>query len=97
VCSSDLTNFKGKIIYSEKVSDTEQKVTVDGTINIHGKTKPMKINGNLFKTANGYRVKAYFEVKLTDYNIEVPKLMFVKISETMKLVLDFYITEIKNN
>jgi len=89
------TNFKGNIIYSEKVSDTEQKVTVDGTMYIHGKTKPMKINGNLFKTESGYRVKAYFEVKLTDYNIEVPKLMFMKISENMKLALDFYITKVQ--
>lgn len=89
------TNYKGKIIYTEKVSDTEQKVTVDGTMSIHGKTKPLKINGNLFKTENGYKIKAYFEVKLTDYNIEVPKLMFMKISETMKLVLDFNITKIK--
>ncbi len=87
------TELKG--IITRKTSDIEQKVTVDGTMFIHGKTKPMKINGNIFKTDTGYRVKAYFEVNLIDYDIEVPKLMFMKISDTMKLVLDFNITEVK--
>ena len=88
-----MTNFKGKIVYVQKVSDTESKVTLDGNLFIHGVTKPMKINGNLFQVEGGYRVKAYFEILLTDYNIEIPKLMFMKISNTIKLALDFYVKE----
>jgi polyisoprenoid-binding protein YceI len=91
-----ITHYKGKIIYMDKVSDGEYKVTVDGNMFIHGVTRPLKINGNLFPVEGGYRVKAYFDVLLTDYNIEIPKLMFMKISNTIKLVLDFYLKEIKN-
>ena len=91
-----MTNYKGKLVYVDKVSDAEYKVTIDGNMFIHGVTKPLKINGNLFPVENGYRVKAYFEILLTDYNVEIPKLMFMKISNTIKLVLDFYIKENKN-
>ena len=42
----------------------------------------------------GYRVKTNFEVKLTDFDIEVPKLMFVKIDETMQLELDFHLKKV---
>ena len=34
---------------------------------------------------------------LTDYKIKVPKLMFMKIDETMELKLDFYLKEVKDN
>ena len=88
-----MTNFKGKIVYLQKVSDSEYKVTLDGNLFIHGVTKPVKINGNLYPVDGGYRVKAYFEILLTDYNIEIPKLMFMKISNTIKLALDFYVKE----
>jgi polyisoprenoid-binding protein YceI len=90
-----MTSYKGKIIYVEKVSDNESKVTLDGSMFIHGVTKPLKVNGNIFPVDGGYRIKAFFEVLLTDYNIEIPKLMFMKISNTMRLVLDFYVKEIK--
>ena len=90
-----MTNYKGKIIYVEKVSDAEYKVVIDGNISIHGVTKPLKINGNLYKADDDYRVKAYFEILLTDYNIEIPKLMFMKISNSIKLALDFCIKENK--
>lgn len=91
-----MTHYKGKIIYADKVSDAEYKVTIDGNLFIHGVTRPLKINGNLFPVEGGYRVKAYFEILLTDYNITIPKLMFMKISNTIKLVLDFYIKEVNN-
>lgn len=90
-----MTNYNGKIVYAEKVSDKEFKVTLDGTIFIHGISKPLKINGNLFPSDGGYRIKAYFQVLLSDYNIEIPKLMFMKLSNTIKLVLDFYLKEVK--
>jgi polyisoprenoid-binding protein YceI len=90
------TQYKGKIIYVDKVSDAEYKVTTDGNLSIHGVTKPLKINGNLYPVEGGYRVKAYFEILLSDYNIEIPKLMFMKVSNSIKLVLDFYVKELDN-
>lgn len=89
-----MTNYKGKIIYADKVSDAEYKVTVDGKMFIHGVTRDLKVNGNLFPVEDGYRVKAYFEILLSDYDVKIPKLMFMKISNTIKLVLDFYLKEI---
>jgi len=83
------TSFKGKISEVKKVSDSEYDVKVNGDMSIHGVTKNKLISGKInFKSA-GMSVNSKFTVKLTDYKIEVPQLMFVKISEEIKLELYF--------
>lgn len=89
------TNYKGRIVKAEKISDNNYKVTVEGNMFIHGVTKPLKLTGTLKSTGNGYQINTNFEVKLPDYKIEVPKLMFMRINEVIKLVLNFYVKENK--
>ena len=37
------------------------------------------------------RVRCAFSVLLTDHGIKIPKLMFMKIDEEIRLELDFYL------
>lgn len=90
-----MTTFKGKMVKAERASSGDYNVTVEGTIFIHGVNRTLKTTGTLTPNENGYRIKSSFEVRLTDHNIEVPKLMFMKISNTMRLQLDFYLKEVK--
>lgn len=90
-----MTTFKGKMVKADRASSGDYNVTVEGTIFIHGVSRTLKTTGTLTPNENGYRIKSSFEVRLTDHNIEVPKLMFMKISNTMKLQLDFYLKEVK--
>jgi len=71
------------------------EVMVSGSMDIHGKKKRLDVRGILTPTSGGLRIQTRFEVKLTDHDIEVPKLMFVKISEVMKLELDFRLKRVK--
>jgi polyisoprenoid-binding protein YceI len=71
------------------------EVMVSGNMDIHGKKKALDVRGVITPVSNGIRIKTSFEVKLTDHNIEVPQLMFVKISEVMKLELDFHLKRVK--
>ena len=82
--------FKGKIISADKLSDYQYNLSVEGEMKIHGVSKPLKLNGLMNKTTDGYFIKTNFEVKLSDYNIEIPKLMFMKINEVIKLELNFH-------
>jgi polyisoprenoid-binding protein YceI len=68
---------------------------VKGTMDIHGVKKTMEVSATLSPTSSGLRAKVSFIVKLTDHNIEVPKFMFLKISEDMKLELDVYLKKVK--
>lgn len=86
--------FTGKIIEAKK-NGKYWDVVVEGTMEIHGKKKKMKVNGKMTKTGNGFRIQADFIVKLSDHNIEIPSLMVSKIDENMKLQVDFYIMNVE--
>jgi polyisoprenoid-binding protein YceI len=86
-----LTHFKGNVIESEKISDSEYNLKVSGKMFIHGVTRDITVSGKLYKLSNGFKLKSDFKIKLTDYKIEVPKFMFVRISEEIKLFLDFIV------
>jgi polyisoprenoid-binding protein YceI len=89
--------YKGKLTSVSEISDGTYDVMVDGKMTIHGVTNKLPVTGKLIKTENGYRIKTDFKVSLTDYNIEVPELMFMRIDEVMKLELDFYLKKVSKN
>jgi polyisoprenoid-binding protein YceI len=86
------TYFKGKITSSQRLDDSTFTVSAAGTIFIHGIEKPLSVQGTVKRSEeNIYRINTNFQVKLSDFNIEIPSIMFYKIDETMKLVLDFWV------
>jgi len=87
------THFKGKIISIAMADDNTISVEAEGTIFIHGVEKPLNVKANLIKQENGYRIQANFIVKLSDFQIDIPSIMFYKIDENMDLHLDFYVKE----
>lgn len=87
------THFSGKLTRAEAVKEGEYAVTAEGTMFIHGVEKPLTVDGTMMATETGYRIQAKFITPLTDYNIEVPQLMFFKIDENMQLELDYYVKE----
>lgn len=87
--------FNGKVVKEEEVANNKFKVTVDGEIFIHGVAKKLTVSGTVEKNKPSYRIQTEFTIKLSDFKIEVPSLMFMRISEDIKLVLDFFIKEKK--
>ena len=86
------THYTGKIVKSIKKSDTEFEVETEGKIFIHGVTKPLNVKAIILKIdEKTYQIKTQFIVALSDFNIEVPSIMFYKIDEKMDLKLDFYL------
>lgn len=87
--------YEGKIIKANPGNNNKFDVEVDGKMSIHGVSKPLKLKGVLTRKGKTIHIKSSFEIKLTDYNIEVPKFMFLKISEVMKLIVDFNTIQVK--
>ena len=85
------TYFKGKITSSVKSDSGYYKVEADGKIFIHGVEKDLTVQAKLDPVADGLHVTSAFVVKLSDFQIEIPSIMFYKINENMDLKLDFYI------
>lgn len=80
--------FKGKI--NEKVDyakDGENKVTVTGTLKLHGVTKDVTMDGILTKKGNEILLDSKFKIKIADYNIKVPSAVVTNIAEVVDVTL----------
>ncbi|GAB4178189.1 MAG: YceI family protein [Calditrichia bacterium] len=82
------TWFKGKIIEVNSTDNDSVMVKVEGTIFIHGVEKPLTTEGTLLLDQNQLSMNTAFEVKLSDFNIKIPKIMFLKLDEVIKLHLN---------
>ena len=79
-----VSDFNGKII--EDIDFTKsgnQKVTIVGILNIHGKKKEYKIFGTLSINENGLVLTSDFKIKLADHGVEIPTVVFTKIAEQL--------------
>lgn len=81
-----LASFKGKI--NERVDYTKNgtyAVTATGRLMIHGVEKTMTIKGLLTIKENTVHLDANFIVHTADFKIEIPKIVFAKIAEEIKV------------
>lgn len=89
------THFKGEIIKSDSVDANQYNVVTEGNLFIHGVSNKVKVEGNVTKESDRLHIKCAFPVKLSDYDIEIPSIMFYKIDETMQLELDIYVKKVE--
>jgi polyisoprenoid-binding protein YceI len=78
--------FKGKI--KETVDLTvagTYPITASGSATIHGVTRPIELKGNIVSTGTSLALTCAFEVKLVDYKVDIPKIVFAKIAEVIKV------------
>lgn len=86
--------YEGKIVNAEKIGNNKYKVKVVGNMKIHGVARKQNVEGTLEFLGDDINITTDFIVKLTDHNIEVPRLMFLKINENMQLHLDFLLEKV---
>ena len=84
--------FAGHIVRTEVTPSGDFRVTASGGLTIHGVAQPRELTCRVTPTAGGYRVVCGFEVLLTAHEIEVPKVMFMKLANEIRLELDFTVT-----
>lgn len=80
--------FRGKINqHIDYSKDGIYKVTATGRLTIHGVEQAKVING-IFTVKNGtIHLDSDFSVKTADFKIEIPKLVFEKIAEEIKVTM----------
>ncbi len=78
--------FKGKI--QESIDWTKvgtYDVSAKGILTIHGVSKERILNGKVTIDKNKIVLNSDFDVMLVDHKIDVPKLVFAKIAEKIKV------------
>jgi hypothetical protein len=81
--------FQGKIIGFKPGTPGEQKVKAVGKLNIHGVTRDIDVPGTVELQNGKLLMKSKFMVKLEDYNIKIPTLVWQNIAEEVQVTIDF--------
>jgi hypothetical protein len=81
--------FTGKLVGFKPGAAGEQKVSAVGKMNIHGITKDVDVPGTLEVRDGKALMKARFMVKLLDYNIKIPSLVWQNIAEVVEVRVEF--------
>lgn len=81
-----ISSFKGKILDDINLQkEGIYKVKIKGILDIHGVKKDNTFDAVITVNSNTISVTCNFEVKLVDYKIDVPKLVFEKIAENITI------------
>jgi polyisoprenoid-binding protein YceI len=78
--------FRGKI--NEAVDYTkkgETKVTVTGKMELHGVTRDVTMNGTINNDGTDLTLDSKFQIRVADYNIEVPSMYVKNIAEVVEV------------
>lgn len=82
-------SFQGKILDADLKASGEQSVKAIGKLTIHGVTKEVTIPGTLQIKDSKIVMQAKFIVKLEDYSVKIPQLMWQNIAEEVEVSLKF--------
>ena len=89
------TYFDAKITKITKISNSEYIIEGTGIIFIHGVNKQIVLSGTLNKVADYFTLSTNFNIKLSDFNIAIPKIMFLKLNELINISINVMLKEIK--
>lgn len=91
--------FKGKIKDNEGVNylkDGTYPVKVKGDLTMHGETKEVETEGKLIIQGGKISATADFNVKLSDFKIDIPGLVADKVAKTAKIGVSCSLELLKN-
>lgn len=81
--------FKGNIVDFALDKTGEQLVKAKGKLTIHGQTQEVELPGTMEVKEGKILARSKFMVKLKDYKIKVPQLLWQNIAEEVEVSIDF--------
>jgi polyisoprenoid-binding protein YceI len=89
------STFNGKITNLAEVNfnqDGKYNATIEGALTIHNVTKQVKATGTMEVKGGKIMANAKFPVRLADYSIEIPTIVFKNIAEVVDVTVDMAYT-----
>lgn len=83
------STFVGSITGFNPAKAGVQQVTAAGKLFIHGISRDVKIPGTLEKKGSNLLLRSKFMLKLADYNITIPQIIWNNVAEDVEVELDF--------
>jgi len=70
------------------VAKSGDNYTLKGTMSLHGVSKPMSFEGSIVEEGNKVRIKTTGGMKMSDFGIIPPSMMFMKVRDQIELNVD---------
>jgi polyisoprenoid-binding protein YceI len=83
------STFQGKIVGFKADVTGQQQVKAQGKLTIHGVTKDIDVPGTIEVQGKKLQMRSKFMVKVADYDITIPSLVFQNIAEEVEVTIDF--------
>lgn len=80
--------FSATLVGFEKGVSQEEMIA-NGVLQIHGVKQDVQVPGSITFQGNKISVHCVFKIKIADYNIKIPRLMFQNIAEEIEITIDF--------
>ena len=80
-------SFKGRLSGYETGKKGKQAVVARGEITIHGVSRSIEAKGEIAFKEKELQLEASFPLKVADFNIEIPQLLFYNIAEVVEVKL----------
>ncbi len=85
--------FFGKLVSDfDPLSNVAQPAIVEGVFTIHGNKQEVRIEGELTKTGDEIFLSAGWILRLEDYDIVPPSLLFVKVDQEQEIEIEAVLT-----
>jgi polyisoprenoid-binding protein YceI len=65
----------------------------EGKMTIHGVSRDVRIQGQFLREAERLKMESKFPVKVADYDIDIPKVVFYNIAEEVEVTVLFIYEE----
>lgn len=85
--------FEGKVTGYDLSKNGPQEAVAEGTMTIHGVARKVKIKGHLIQTSGVLKIDTKFPVKVADYDIDIPRVVFYNIAEVVEVTAVFIYKE----
>ena len=85
---TDAIDYPNVKFESTEISIIKDSVMIVGNLSFHGTIKSISTTASL-NTSNGLEVQGSFIIKLSDFNIPRPTLMFIKIDDQIQIEYTF--------
>ena len=83
------STFQGEVIGFDSKATGVQNAKATGKLTIHGETKEVELPGTIEVKGSNLVMKSKFIVKLEDYKIAIPQLMWQNIAEQVEVTVEF--------
>lgn len=82
------TRFSGRIVDGFPQKGKTVQTTVRGDYTIHGVTKQVEVTGSVKWQGDQLLINGSFPIKITDYDIEPPTVMFMSVYDEHEIRVD---------